>query len=115
MERRVTVNDGIERVELEIPEELEPLDEGDEPAPGDSKATPGPQGPCLHLGPRGERCKRAAIADGYCAKHHHDPELRSPGRNYTRVLVATVALLTILWPYLEELAHDLTRWMASLH
>jgi hypothetical protein len=37
-----------------------------------------------------------------------------PGRNYTRVLVATVALVMIVWPYIAEVARDLVRWVASL-
>jgi hypothetical protein len=110
MERRVTVNDGIERLELETPEGLEPLepDDGGEPAAGE-----GSYGPCLHFGARGERCARPAVADGYCSKHHPDPGLRTPGRSYTRVLVATVALVMILWPYITELVRDLVRWLSG--
>ena len=113
MERRVTVNDGIERVELEIPEDLEAFEGEDEAGYGGSDAPTGSYGPCLHLGPQGQRCSRQALTGGYCARHHGDPELRLPGRNYTRVIVATVALIVIVWPYLAEAVHDLVRWLAS--
>lgn len=106
MERRVTVNDRIERVELEVPEELESAS----PAQvGQSSA----HGPCLYLGPRGERCSLPALTGGYCARHHSDPAFRLPGRNYTRVLAATIALLLIIWPYVSDLVRELLRWLAS--
>ena len=114
MERRVTFNDGIERVELEIPDELGALEANGEPMPAGGQGLAANCGPCLHLGPRGQRCPFPAVAGGYCARHHSDPELRMPGRNYTRVLVATVALAMIVWPYIAEVVRDLTRWVASL-
>jgi hypothetical protein len=107
MERRVTVNDRIERVELDVPEELE------SPAGSPQERHDSSNGPCLYLGPHGERCSRPALAGGYCARHHSDPAFRLPARNYTRVLAATVALILIVWPYLSGLAHELLRWLAS--
>lgn len=106
MERRVTVNDRIERVELEVPEELESASAKQvEPSPA--------HGPCLYLGPRGERCSQPALPGGYCARHHSDPAFRLPGRNYTRVLAATIALALIVWPYVSDLVRELFRWLAS--
>ena len=118
MERRVTVNDRIEHLNIDPPDfhrsEEDPSEEDwlEENAPPKSKTTG--QGPCLYLGARGERCTRPALAGGYCAKHHADPELRSPGRNYTRVLVASVALILVVWPYLADALRDLAQWLASL-
>ncbi|MGH9574614.1 MAG: hypothetical protein ACRD40_13930 [Candidatus Acidiferrales bacterium] len=106
MERRVTVNDRIERVQLAVPEELES-------ASGTQVRQPPAHGPCLYLGPQGERCFRPALAGGYCARHHPDPALRLPSRNYTRVLAATIALILIVWPYVSDLVRDLLRWLAS--
>jgi hypothetical protein len=108
MERRVTVNDRIERFELETPEDLEPIAEASVEA-----KSQGSLGPCLYLGPAGQRCARTAIEGGYCRKHHADPELRSAGRDYTRVLVATVALAIVIWPYIADLVRDLVRWLSS--
>lgn len=107
MERRVTVNDRIERVELEVPEELQSL--AATPQAAQSPA----HGPCLYLGPQGERCSRPALAGGYCARHHSDPAFRLPGRNYSRVLTATIALILIVWPYVSDLVRELLRWLAS--
>jgi hypothetical protein len=50
MERRVTVNDRIERFELETPEDLEPIAEASVEA-----KSQGSLGPCLYLGPAGQR------------------------------------------------------------
>ncbi len=107
MERRVTVNDRIERVELETPEELQPLAES--PKTGQSQA----HGPCLYFGPGGERCARPALAGGYCARHHTDPAFRLPGRSYTRVLTAMVAIILIVWPYVSDLVREVLRWLGS--
>src|SRR5215469_11292978 len=111
MERRVTVNDRIERFELETPPDLEPLPEAAE-TPSTAKARPA-LGPCLYLGPAGQRCRKPAIAGGYCPRHHVDPELKAEGRDYTRVVVATVALVIIIWPYVSDLVRDLIRWLSS--
>ncbi|HKQ86281.1 MAG TPA: hypothetical protein VJS43_05845 [Candidatus Acidoferrales bacterium] len=107
MERRVTVNDRIERVELEVPEDLESAS-----AAGQQRLSLA-HGPCLYLGPRGERCSRSALAGGYCARHHSDPAFRVLGRNYTRVLAATIALVLIVWPYVSDMVRELLRWLAS--
>jgi hypothetical protein len=126
MERRVTVNDRIERIRLETPEDWEPIEgsgalpedlqeglgEGAVEAPS-ARVASDAMGPCLYLGPQGQRCERAAVDGGYCPRHHSDPELHRPARDYTRVLVATVALVIIVWPYVADLVRDLIRWLAS--
>jgi len=107
MERRVTVNDRIERVELAVPHELEPSS-----ARREDVQSPA-HGPCLYFGPQGERCSRPALAGGYCARHHSNPAFRLPSRNYTRVLAATIALVLIVWPYVSDLVREFLRWLAS--
>jgi hypothetical protein len=106
MERRVTVNDRIERLELEVPEDWEPEFDAKPASAG------GPQGPCLYLGPGGERCARPAIEGGYCQKHHADSSFRDSARPYARVLVASVALVILVWPYISDLVRDLIRWLS---
>ena len=106
MERRVTVNDGIEQVELDVPPELR----AEESTPRRPAAS---LGPCLYLGPRGERCSRPALEGGYCARHGGNPAAGSPARSYTRVLAATLALIMLVWPYVSDLVRDLFRWLAS--
>jgi hypothetical protein len=107
MERRVTVNDRIERVELEVPSDRESGFEAKAARTGAS------QGPCLYLGPGGQRCARPAVEGGHCRKHHVDPSLRESARSYARVIAATVALVIIVWPYISELLRDLIRWLSS--
>jgi hypothetical protein len=105
MERRVTVNDRIERLELEVPPELQATE-----TPGKA-AGHDPHGPCLYFGPKGERCSRHALEGGYCAAHQSNGAARS----YGRVLAATIALILIVWPYISDLVRDLLHWLAASH
>lgn len=109
MERRVTVNDRIERVELEVPRELRSTELPKEPPHHDS------HGPCLYFGPRGERCSRSALEGGYCAAHHQNGSATLSTRSYSRVLAATTALILIIWPYISDLVRDLLHWLAARH
>jgi hypothetical protein len=34
-----------------------------------ARQNPDDRGPCLYFGPQGQRCDRAAIANGFCARH----------------------------------------------
>ena len=107
MERRVTVNDRIERVELEVPPELQSQEMPREPTLRDS------QGPCLYFGPKGERCSRPALEGCYCASHQANGAASISARSYSRVLAATIALILIVWPYISDLVRDFLHWLAS--
>lgn len=107
MERRVTVNDRIERLELEVPSELRSVALPGEPA------RKGSQGPCLYFGPKGQRCSRPALEAGYCATHQANGAAGISARSYSRVLAATIALILIVWPYISDLVRDLLHWLAS--
>ena len=69
-------------------------------------------GPCLYLGPSGQRCAKPALEGGFCAVH-------SPGSggaitpNRRRVLAAVAAIIGILWPYVDDLVREIIRWMHS--
>lgn len=102
MERRVSVNDQIEELSLDLPPEA-----GWQP----DSATEAHRS-CLYLGPAGQRCARPALPGGYCAGHHTDEAFRLPSRRYGRVLIATIALVLIVWPYVTDLLHELVRWFA---
>jgi hypothetical protein len=124
MERRVSVNDDSdprEPVSVELSATEAPGDGTDQPGWSDlpeiyvaddlespeASATADPaatasHGPCLYLGTSGERCANPALAGGFCAKHHPDEERRWPGRDYRRVLFASIALIVILWPYIQD-------------
>jgi hypothetical protein len=69
-------------------------------------------GPCLYLGPSGQRCAKPALEGGFCAVH-------SPGSaaainpNRKRVLAAVAAIIGILWPYVDDVVREIIRWMHS--
>lgn len=68
------------------------------------------QGPCLYLGPAGQRCYRKAVDGGFCSRHQ-------PGATGTRaipkpskkVVAATAGLLGVLWPYIYDFLRELFR------
>jgi hypothetical protein len=69
------------------------------------------QGPCLYLGPAGQRCSRRALQGGFCARHQ-------PGSGQVAGLsvpqiskraVALFGLLAVLWPVLADLVRELIR------
>jgi hypothetical protein len=71
------------------------------------------QGPCLYLGPSGQRCDRRALAGGYCASHRPGG-IGLPKIALTkRTLAAIAAASWFLWPYLADLVREVIRWMHS--
>jgi hypothetical protein len=80
----------------------------DQPA---SAANTADFGPCLYLGPAGERCDARAIEGGYCAKH--TPGATPPIRAYSKVLAASGAIIAVIWPYLADLVREIIRLMRS--
>jgi hypothetical protein len=67
---------------------------------------------CLYFGPAGERCYRAALDNGFCARHQptrSPAELRDEGRARTKKAAATVGIVAALWPLVEELLRQLFR------
>ncbi|HKV06278.1 MAG TPA: hypothetical protein VJO53_14370 [Candidatus Acidoferrales bacterium] len=79
---------------------------------GDAVSPGSDLGPCLYLGPRGERCNRRAHDRGFCALHQ-------PGRiaaafsNPSRILAAVLTIAVLLWPYVSDLVREIIRWMAT--
>jgi len=71
------------------------------------------QGPCLYLGPGGQRCDRRAIEGGYCAKHRPGA-ISLPKPSFSKkTLAAIIGLAGIFWPYLADLVREFVRWMHS--
>jgi len=66
-------------------------------------------GPCLYLGPRGQRCDRPALEDGFCALHSPDAIVPGPGIWFRR-LAALLVAAAILWPIIEALLDELSHW-----
>jgi hypothetical protein len=72
----------------------------------------GDLGPCLYLGPAGQRCNRRAVEGSFCARHQLDSGGQFPALSVAQISRRTVAilgLLAVLWPVLADLVHELIR------
>lgn len=55
----------------------------------------------------------AAVAQrspGFCSRHRPGPRNKAI-RNPARVLAAAGAIVALLWPYVEDLAREILRWI----
>jgi hypothetical protein len=79
--------------------------------PGETAADqPWPYGPCLYLGPRGQRCDRPAGPDGFCTRH--SPEHAGDRRRIAKQVVAFLLLtLGLLWPLLHDFLRQISGWI----
>jgi Family of unknown function (DUF5763) len=77
------------------------------------------QGPCVYLGPQGQRCSRPAIANGFCGQHRPAPPAR-PGAAPTAAgrkspiaaaVFFAIALLENFWPAISDLFREIIRWI----
>jgi Family of unknown function (DUF5763) len=78
-----------------------------------SSAPRGDQGPCLYLGPGGQRCDRRATRDGFCSKHLPGAigeKIATPSK---KVIAALLAISGLLWPLLADIVRELLRWIHS--
>jgi hypothetical protein len=66
-------------------------------------------GPCLYLGPTGQRCGRRALGGGFCDQHEPGAEPPASGRPSSRRTIATIAALAALLPWLTDLIRELIR------
>jgi hypothetical protein len=126
MERFVTVNDfsgsntGPEPLDPGTAEDREwgfegsGSDAGMEAAGGAFGSSKRPdQGPCLYLGPRGQRCGNPAISGGFCARHRPE-ELGGPkaaGKGVSRVVAAGIGILAAMWPVIADVLREVLRWI----
>ncbi|MFZ3215416.1 MAG: hypothetical protein WA192_05080 [Candidatus Acidiferrales bacterium] len=86
---------------------------------GAAPSRPGDQGPCLYLGPQGQRCGRRAVANGFCSRHMPAQPSRSgqPGvasrssRSLPRIVAAGLAILAAIWPVVADLLREIIRWI----
>jgi hypothetical protein len=80
------------------------------PPTGDSGVD---QGPCLYLGPSGQRCDRRAFPGGYCASHR-PRTISLPKIAFSkRTLAAIAAAVGVLWPFIADLVREIVKWMHS--
>ncbi|MFZ3200793.1 MAG: hypothetical protein WA175_06555 [Candidatus Acidiferrales bacterium] len=69
------------------------------------------QGPCLYLGPTGQRCGRRAVEGGFCLQHQPGGARKIlPGTSFRRG-VGIAAVFAALWPLLFDLIRELIRWL----
>jgi hypothetical protein len=128
MERFVTVNDfsasngGPERLDAGTPENLEwgfgGTSLGVESQPvgrGFGSPQRPDQGPCLYLGPRGQRCGNPAVFGGFCARHEPSAlgGAKVASRGVSRVIAAGIGILAAMWPILADLLREVLRWIHS--
>ena len=93
---------------------------GTEPTEGDFIAAPGEKmtaadlGPCLYLGPAGQRCTSRATASGFCRRHQ--PDVKSSGAPLDTPMLsprrvgAIFTILALLWPLLADIVRTLIRY-----
>jgi hypothetical protein len=98
MERNLSVN-----VDPEREGTAEPFNSGFAPSPVTD------QGPCLYLGPAGQRCGRRAQEGGFCAQHQPgSPSAQMPVVSPRRVGIILM-ILALLWPILLDIVRAVIR------
>lgn len=80
-------------------------------SPGGALASGADQGPCLYLGPRGQRCGRRATKAGFCAIHQPDAPIIGIARPSKKLAASVLAILAIIWPYLADIVREVIRWI----
>jgi len=72
----------------------------------------GDQGPCLYLGPAGQRCRARALAGGFCARHASNASGREANVAVSpRKLIAILAAAIALWPILADVVRAVLRYI----
>ncbi|MGD1210763.1 MAG: DUF5763 domain-containing protein [Candidatus Acidiferrales bacterium] len=66
-------------------------------------------GPCLYFGPGGKRCNRRAVEGGFCGQHQPSVKPVAQGAISMRRVVAILAALAALLPWLVDLVRELIR------
>jgi hypothetical protein len=72
-----------------------------------NRALTGDLGPCLYLGPAGQRCDRGATRAGFCQRHQPGASVTSAQFFTPKKLAAFLIALAMLWP-------ELTRFLSAL-
>ena len=66
-------------------------------------------GPCLYLGPSGQRCGRRALEGGFCALHQPGAKRLPSGKPSGKRIAAVIGALVALLPWLVDLVRELIR------
>ncbi len=68
------------------------------------------QGPCLYLGPAGQRCYRPAVKNGFCGIHQPGATAaRAKLGKKSKLAAAIAGLGGVLWPYVYDFLRELIR------
>jgi len=67
-------------------------------------------GPCLYLGPAGQRCDRRAVEGSFCLRHQPDAISEALRTQFPRRALAVIGVLAVLWPVLADLIRELMRF-----
>jgi hypothetical protein len=67
-------------------------------------------GPCLYLGPAGQRCDRRAADGSFCLRHQPDSISEASRIQLARRSLAVIGVLAVLWPVLADLIRELIRF-----
>lgn len=120
MERNVNVNAFPDSHREPNEREVGNWAPGDDEDEGQWRADPEPvlnddapacgQGPCLYLGPAGQRCSRPALTGGFCARHQTGALEKKP-MNPSRFIAAIAAIAGVLWPVLSDVVREIIRWI----
>ena len=103
-----TIND--EKPGFRIEDDIGAVDSG--PAPTIAVKAPAKEadeGPCLYLGPAGQRCYRRALKGGFCAEHQPGATARTKIGKRSKIVAATAGIAGALWPYIYDFVRELIR------
>jgi hypothetical protein len=68
------------------------------------------EGPCLYLGPAGQRCYRPALKGGFCAVHQPGATAaRATIGRKSKLAAAIAGIGGALWPYIYDFVRELMR------
>lgn len=76
---------------------------------GPNAAAVSEQGPCLYLGPAGQRCYRRAVKGGFCAQHQPGSAVARKIGKPSKLIAGIAGILGVLWPYIYDFFHALIR------
>ncbi len=72
-------------------------------------STTADQGPCLYLGPAGQRCSRRATMGGYCSQHQPGATRIGVPAISPKKMAAIGVAIAMLWPEIVKVASALIR------
>jgi hypothetical protein len=103
-----TIHD--EKPDFRIEDDIGAVDAG--PAPTIAVKSPvkdADEGPCLYLGPAGQRCYQRALKGGFCAEHQPGATARRGIGKRSKIVAAIVGIAGALWPYIYDFVRELMR------